>query len=340
MRPSLAMRRESWLVAGAIVLAGTAIAIALAVRTPSHGTSGARPRVAGRVAVPHRSYLFAQDAHAGTFLPVPGRSGVWDLTLTHVHPDALYFTDRPFRQVGTASLEKLLRGFFAKKGGGPPNAAINSLIPALGHQELMGVELLSYRYDKAAGTLVYRVRGLHEAADRRQHGLTDVVLPKQLGHTSVFVDDASPRSCTAMLFNGLPAQLSLSAQAKSSGDSWWHSPSEVTPLPAITDGADPPSIFWNSNDQTDSCSNVSVWTIPNLGTLTVSVSDPWEHGNSWSCTFTPAAGVPADEVECPLYAQPQWLSGDDLEVHFLVCSSYYQLVGMASCYTLLQDAGA
>jgi hypothetical protein len=102
-----------------------------------------RPAAVAHAADPQK--LFALDAEQGTLTPVKGKPGVHRLVLEDVRARALYFTDRPVREVGTVALRRMLRALFAGDSS-PPNAAVNATASKRG-QLLMGVELRSWRYD-------------------------------------------------------------------------------------------------------------------------------------------------------------------------------------------------
>lgn len=166
----------------------------LAAAAASAGITLALDSDGSKKASSRPSYLYAQDAHNGTLVR-HGGPGEYDLTLYGVHPTALQFLDRPGNSVAAISVHQLLRRFFTAHGtiGAPPNAAINALVPEQGnHQYLMGVALLTARYDGSRRTLRFHVRQLKQGAPGvREHGRTDVVLPARFGHTSMFIDDSS-----------------------------------------------------------------------------------------------------------------------------------------------------
>ncbi len=149
------------------------------------------------------SYLFALDGHAGTLVPVAGRSGTYDLTLARVHARALYFQDRPGRTVGAIGVQRLLRRLFVA-GQAPPNAAVNAQVPGRG-QLLMGVRLGSPRFDARTRTLRFRVHSLVQSPRTRIRGRTDVVLPRRFGRVALFIDNCcqdglgGPASSVAVL---------------------------------------------------------------------------------------------------------------------------------------------
>lgn len=267
--------------------------------------------------------LSSAIALAGSLVRVAGTTRLYDLKLTGVHPSALYFADRPYRLVGSVPLSRMLAGFFAKPGKTvPPNAAINAVDPRSGDQLLMGAALLSAKYAVKAATLTYRVRTLPQGArDQQERGRTDVILPRTLAQTTVFIDD-SYRYCSVDLANSTDAMGVVSSQWLYTHDDWTTAPKDarVGNDPVAPAGQLFPStnLTWGSESGFDrGCSNSVTFTLGSLGTVTIAVADPWSGSNSYSCTFT---GVPG--VECLKMATGYWnpvWGGDSLSAQYELC---------------------
>lgn len=150
--------------------------------------------------------LFALDAKEGTLTPVAGKPGVFSLVLEGVRGRAIFFTDRPAREVGTVVVRRMLQNLFADDSP-DPNAAIN--VAAAGRGRLMmGVELLGWHLDVRDRRLALRVRHLPQGGRTIGDVREDTILPRTFGDTSVFIDDCCSVTSTATVFN--PGQLDLS----------------------------------------------------------------------------------------------------------------------------------
>jgi hypothetical protein len=310
----------------AIVLAGAAFAVGLLVSDDGGAPAKAAPRPAAptaHAASPAREILFAHDADAGSLVPVADDSRLYDLKLTGVHPNALYFADRPSRLVGATPLAHMLSGFFGKPGKSAlPNAAINAIDPTSGQQTVMGAELLSAQYSPKTATLTYRIRTLPQGPpDVQEQGRTDVVLPASLGQTSLFIDD-SYRSCAVLVSNETMENATYSSQTRYTHDDWTTAPSDARagggPLNAAGVIFPSTDLEWGSESGFDrGCWNNATFTFASYGSFTVSVSDPWSGSNSATCTFTGVPGVECLRLAAP-YGSPVW-GGDQLSAQFSVC---------------------
>jgi hypothetical protein len=199
--------RTSFLAIGAAVVAA-AIAVGVTLVVTGSDDNNA-PRKAASVST-HQAFrttkapstLFASDGHSGTLVPVAGSPGEYTLTVKGVHPNVLYFLDRPGNEVGAMPLQRMLDSFFKKPGVDAPNAAINAIVPQQGdHQSLMGVKLLSAKYDAGRKQVTYRIRASKQGPpERREHGRTDVTLPASFMHPSLYIDDGG-NTCSVSLAN-------------------------------------------------------------------------------------------------------------------------------------------
>jgi hypothetical protein len=135
------------------------------------------------------TYLFVQQARAGTFVPVPGEEGRFALTLTGVTPQTIYFSDRPQRIVGQAAMQPFLDAL-CHDDANPPNAAL-VILEGDEQEDVVVVELLDPAYDPAAATLRYTAKIMEEpghslAVYNERH---DGRVPESFGAASLFIDD-------------------------------------------------------------------------------------------------------------------------------------------------------
>ena len=143
------------------------------------------------------AYFFVQPAAGGSLEPIMGAPGQYRLTLNHVSPSIVYFSDRPAREVGQVAPQTLV----ANWGTGPeslaavpPNAALDFLDGPAG-QSVVVLELYEPAYDPATQTMTYRAAIL-PSSDRP--GLADLVgrgvppvaaFPREFGPAVLFIDD-------------------------------------------------------------------------------------------------------------------------------------------------------
>jgi hypothetical protein len=124
---------------------------------------------------------------------------VYRLKLERVRARAIYFTDRPEREVGTVAVRPMLRRLFADDSPAP-NAAVNASAAGRG-QLLMGIEIDGWHYDAADRTLTLRVRHLPQGGRTIGHVREDAVLPPSFRDVSVFIDDCCSVAAPATAFN-------------------------------------------------------------------------------------------------------------------------------------------
>ena len=146
--------------------------------------------------------LFVQSASQGRLVPVPGKPGVFNLTLRVPGP-VVAFTDRPARRVRNESLASFAarwtkRGFVAD----PPNAAL-VIDDAPAARDVVVVELRS-RTLVRSGIVRYRVRILRGTAAgptlaRVVAGRADRGARRAFGRASLFVDPSRPESVSLNL---------------------------------------------------------------------------------------------------------------------------------------------
>lgn len=185
--PSAAMRTRRFVVAIAVVALVAVVAVVVAVFGFSDRSS----------ADSRLSLLATVSGEAATMTPVPGSTDRYTLTVTDADPAVVWFTDRPARQSGVATLERFAAEWrpgepFATD---PPNAAI-VLHATAGTTDTIVVELQTLSADAAARTLTAEVRVLSQteanqltgnlAYHGQHHDPTGI--PARLGAITLFVD--------------------------------------------------------------------------------------------------------------------------------------------------------
>jgi hypothetical protein len=177
---------------------------------------------AGSTHAPRREYLFVQNARSGSLVPVAGHAGRYTLTLRHVDPHALYFSDRPSRETGVMPQEALLGALFGKTLPAP-NAAI-TLSEGREDADVLAVELTNPRYDAKRRTLRYDARRLRETSTGLRHldDRLDRALPRRFGAVSLFIDDGTSYgvSCSVSLLNASEGPMLAASTSTLSTDIW------------------------------------------------------------------------------------------------------------------------
>lgn len=132
------------------------------------------------------SYLSILEAGQGRFIEHSSTS--YELRLTDVDEDGLFFTERPQHQAGEDTTESILDHFF-KAGTGAPNAVVR-VEDASNGQDTLIVELSSPEYDKDRDTLTLRAKPLLTASPglTRFETTADSSLPKRFDDVTLFVD--------------------------------------------------------------------------------------------------------------------------------------------------------
>ena len=143
-------------------------------------------------------YLFVQNAHSGSFVPVAGEENLYTLTLENVAPQTIFFSDRPERIVGQVENQPFLDGMcFTEEN--PPNAAI-VVLDADENEDVAVVELFDPVYNAEAKTLRYRALVLQEpdhsyAEYNERH---DGTMPESFGSAALFIDGCPARGVLCM----------------------------------------------------------------------------------------------------------------------------------------------
>jgi hypothetical protein len=197
-RLAFGVSRRSFL--GGATAAGAASVVGRHATAAQEASPAATPAAAQEPADSSGSttptYLFVQQASGGTMAPTG--TGEWELTLTGVSPQTVFFTDRPARQAGVLATARFLEldGMFT--GDDPPNAAVVLAEPASAEEDAVIVELREPVYDAAAGTLRYTVTVLGEGDAEELAAWSDradASLPETFGHVALFIDGAKV-ACT------------------------------------------------------------------------------------------------------------------------------------------------
>ncbi len=115
--------------------------------------------------------LFVQPFASGTWAPRAGEAGIFELALTGVPDQTLYFADRPAHDAGTFPTDAFLESLGFDPAD-PPNAALVAQAADGGEEAVLVVELLNPRHDAAAGTLAYDARPVAEYVGEMLTGLS------------------------------------------------------------------------------------------------------------------------------------------------------------------------
>lgn len=133
--------------------------------------------------------LFVQVADGGTFV---AKDDLFELTLTGVAPQTVWFSDRPERRSGMVSTADFATDPVFDPAD-PPNAAI--VTSTADGSDTLIVELTHPRFDEAAGTVTYDAKPIatYTGEGLADHAAmqTDDQLGETLGVTSLFIDELS-----------------------------------------------------------------------------------------------------------------------------------------------------
>jgi hypothetical protein len=155
-----------------------------------HGAAQeATPVAATPVGAGELSILFVQVADGGTFV---AKDDLFELTLTGVAPQTVWFSDRPERKSGMVQTVDFATDPVFDPAD-PPNAAI--VTSTADGSDTLIVELTHPRFDAAAGTVTYDAKPVASYAGEglADHAAlqTDDQLAETLGVTSLFIDELS-----------------------------------------------------------------------------------------------------------------------------------------------------
>jgi hypothetical protein len=157
-----------------------AVAVALACGVPSYGLGHAQPKA---------SYLFVQRADEATIKATSTDRKTYQITMSGVGPETVFFTDQPQRKAGMID-QKAFMAVFAREESKrvQPNAALVWSAPE--HGALI-VKLTGGSYNASDGTLVYEAtilpaaEGGLAAFDRRK-AIGSV--PERVTRPTLFID--------------------------------------------------------------------------------------------------------------------------------------------------------
>jgi hypothetical protein len=335
-------------IAAAIVVAGVAVGVTLALdSSPSPSAKSVRVgHGRSKLHSPKASYLYVTDAHRSTLVPT-GTRGEYALTMSGVHPNALYYLDRPGNEVGSTPLQFVLDNFFGKSEDPKPNAAINAVVPGGGDfQSVMGVKVLRASYDPKHSTAHYVVQQLKQGpTEHREHGRTDVVLPRKLNRTALFIDNGdAARTCAGAVWNETFVDsgdtgtnwvtLAIGSYNNWGTDSWY-----TTPYMWSDQGGLTITDFESDGGFDRGCHAAVTLTITIPGVVTpafavVQLTNPWSGSNSATCTLV---GVPSTvDLQC-LQTSSSVVGGNDMNAIFVVCSNDWQYDGGNDCAHLVAN---
>jgi hypothetical protein len=145
------------------------------------------------------SYLFVQNAEYAILKPVKGDKQSYTLTLHHLEPQVIFFTDRPKRVMGHISLEDFVKLWQGKTDDNftadAPNVGVNGIkFHGLLNRKNVDVvaELSNPVYDAKENSMTFTAKVL---ADEKNNLPNHKV---RLQHISLFFDNMGecPSCCT------------------------------------------------------------------------------------------------------------------------------------------------
>ena len=142
-------------------------------------------------------FMFIQNATSGTMKPIDGTDDKYLLTLNNISPSTIYFSDRPERVSGQASMQDFLDGLGFSESN-PPNAAIE-VLKADNTSDVLVVELFSPIYDETAMILTYEVTILKDEVTGGLAHYNDkksVNIIESFENVALFIDDCPDLVCS------------------------------------------------------------------------------------------------------------------------------------------------
>lgn len=136
--------------------------------------------------------LFVLTASSSTLAPLESTDGeaTHELVLQERSDQAIYFADRPNRQVGTMPTSQMLE-IFAAQPDNPPNAVLVGMTED-GEEEIIVLELPSGEENTATGEITYQVKLLADYAELdfelKSEPVAEVTETRVYGDTSLFID--------------------------------------------------------------------------------------------------------------------------------------------------------
>ena len=137
----------------------------LAILSASCGDDGSSSSFSSRI------YLLSAESGAltpVTIETVEDQDFDYFLTLNGVEPNALWYTDRPFRDAGEDTAQSYINDIWPKAYGSvPPNATLQGFLPLADTLDGFYVTLMSPEYDADTATLTFQVRLLNHTLDQK-----------------------------------------------------------------------------------------------------------------------------------------------------------------------------
>ena len=257
------------------------------------------------------SVLFVVEADGGSY--DEDDSGAATLELTDIDPHVLFFSDRPERDTGVTTVERMLAALESgTSGDGAANAAVSFPDEPTGDNAL-AVELGEMTYDPAAGTLRATVRRLESVGDGLAHldDRLDTTLPSEFGRATLFVDPVQldyGNGCKVTVEN-FSTSLTLESSFKWDTDSWDVEP----PVQGDDIGFGDESDYRSVGGYMRGCGNSTTWTTETGSTVTFSVTDPWSGKNVFPCTSSDTT-----RFQCVVSSRSQ-TAGDEIDIIFNFC---------------------
>ena len=152
--------------------------------------------------------LMVQNATDARF--TASDDGSYQLTLTGVDAEVVWFSDRPARQAGTESTADLITEFFTEPSpDGPPNAAV--VWSTDGDEQVLAVTLQEGAVDADSGDVTYSVTLLETSSGAlADFGPNADVPTSPTGPISLYIDSVFHHEvCQNTFFNALEHNLDL-----------------------------------------------------------------------------------------------------------------------------------
>ena len=257
------------------------------------------------------SVLFVVDAEGGTYQADGGDAAT--IELTGVDPHVLFFSDRPARDTGITTVERMLAALESGAAGdATANAAIELPDEATGDNAL-AVELGEVTYDEDSNTLLAVVERLETVGDGLAHldDRLDTTLPAEFGRATLFVDPVQldyGNGCKVTVEN-FSTSLTLQSSFKWDTDSWDVEP----PTPGDDIGFGDEADYRSVGGFMRGCGNSTTWTTDTGSTVTFSVTDPSSGKNTFPCTSSDTA-----RFQCVVSSTSK-TTGGEIDIIFNFC---------------------
>jgi hypothetical protein len=228
--------------------------------------------VRSQVTASPTQYLYVQSADAGQMTPIEGEHGAFDLTLTGVDPKVIYFADRPMRNTGTMTADRLIDIVFNPLEALPNAVLVVSHSPGADGSVRLPVQLAEPKYDEATSTMRYKAMLLAEFPENVPHANGEEpvdAVPPSFTEASLFIDSdrVGQHSCSKVVRVD-PRIESLNLKSASpSVDSWhWDSaPPEL--MQGSGTGSHTFTYSWDSDSKSQTVSAVyTAWRQGTSGT--------------------------------------------------------------------------